>query len=441
MVKIERPLVKKLFHSKTVQGCLAGVLSGMLLDLAIFVPIVWAQWVAFIAIAPVLWAVVRIESYHLRYVVGLVFFGAWILPATYWYYSFMPVWLAFLASVGFVTLIANVFQLPNLLRAKKPGLVLSIIILSWALLTYARMNLPVMQDWWIPHLGYAVWQSAGVMQIARWAGEYGVEFVVLACNAGLAYLILKNKKKLAVAGALIVVGLSMLANYAVLSHQPANGVPHIVSLQALQVNGVDQDVTAKDIILLKSVTANAIKQFKDSSKPTLVVWPENALSPTDEPDLRDFAAKNNIYLVYNALYPNGKANPFKVVVLLGQDGYKLLTNYKQHAAPGEYITEDTRFTKAKIDGLVVSADVCYDLHYPDSSQRISGSDLVAVPIDDASFAPLQRVFHSADVVFRAIENNTNIVTSSTNGPTFFVNKNGVIDAGSLSYGVDGVLSR
>ena len=91
-----------------------------------------------------------------------------MLPTSYWYFNFMPIWLAALSS-AFFTLIANVFQISNLVKKKSIISDFAIIIVSWLALTFLRINLPITEDWWIPHLAYTQWQNISVLQIANLA--------------------------------------------------------------------------------------------------------------------------------------------------------------------------------------------------------------------------------------------------------------------------------
>jgi len=75
----------------------------------------------------------------------------------------------------------------------------------------------------------------------------------------------------------------------------------------------------------------------------------------------------------------------------------------------------------------VVTDICYDLHYPDIRERIDGDDLLLAPVDDDRFGSFFPYLHAADTVFRAVENDINIITASTNGPTFYVNRHGVVE--------------
>ena len=78
------------------------------------------------------------------------------------------------------------------------------------------------------------------------------------------------------------------------------------------------------------------------------------------------------------------------------------------------------------------------MHYPDIIPRLKSADMAFVPMNDALFGYLQKQFHLADIALRAVQSNTTIVTSSTNGPTAIVLPNGSVYS-KLPYDRNGVL--
>ncbi len=408
-------------------------LCGLVLALIIFFPIWWLQLLAFVCIAPV-FLVVRAIPVRLLYVAGLLFFGAWLLPTTYWYYSFMTTPVAIASSVGFVALMANIFWLFSLAKLKKMpyAIVMLIVITIWTAFTYVRLHIPVLEDWWIPHLGYAVWQNSGVLQIGQFGGEAAVIFTVLLSNLLIALAVLSHKKAAAIAVPAAIIGLVVVANV-VIWQQSTPITTRVIAVQQAILGGVDSQATANDIEKL----ANATSQQTPSSG-DIAVWPENAIPNDLQPVVADKANQLNIFIVAHFVEEQGD-DRFKKVTIFDPEGNVVLENYKVHIAPDE--TGDSRYTAAKviIDGTVTTAYVCYDMHYPDSVERIGDAKLVLVPIDDATYGNLQKTFHAADLAMRAVQSNANIVSAATDGPTIYVNQNGVMES-SLKFDEDGVLN-
>ena len=66
------------------------------------------------------------------------------------------------------------------------------------------------------------------------------------------------------------------------------------------------------------------------------------------------------------------------------------------------------------------------MHYPDIVERLKGSDVAYIPLDDAEYGYLQKQFHAADSVIHARQAQTAVVLAGTDGPTMIINSNGII---------------
>lgn len=409
--------------TKTYKLASIPIISGLLIAIATFSSWWFVQLIAFVALAP-LFVVMKLVNPKHYYFFGLLFFAAWLLPTTCWYYNFMPWWLAVLASVGFVTLIANVFHLFSLSVSKKVSypVALVCVIVAWVAFTWLRIRLPVSEDWWIPHLGYAAWHNSGVLQTAHFGGEVTVEAVVLLANAAIALAYIYGNKYRSAIVSLAIICIVSASNLLILSRSSAP-LPNVISLQQMTTGGVDVPATNVDITLLIKNSAEALKQAP-SNKPTVVVWPENSIPVELQEQIKQFASSARIFIVYHTV-EKVSDKTYKKVVVLDDSGKELLRNYKQHIAPGEIGDSNHSDNSAQINDWLVTTYACYDMHYPDSVRRIGNADIVFVPINDAAFGTLQRNFHAADLAFRAVQTNATIVSSSTNGPTVYIDEWGV----------------
>jgi apolipoprotein N-acyltransferase len=84
------------------QWRVVALASGLAVSLLSFVPNIFIQSTVLVIFVPFFLSVMKLPKKQ-AYTAGLIFFAAWILPTTYWYYGFMPWWLAVLASVGYQT--------------------------------------------------------------------------------------------------------------------------------------------------------------------------------------------------------------------------------------------------------------------------------------------------------------------------------------------------
>jgi len=404
------------------------VVSGALFNISFFIHNIYAQIFALFAIAPVFYAISRLKGIK-RYLGGLIFFGIWIIPTCYWYFLIFPWWAALLRLTIF-TLMANVFFIPLIIKKRNILLDIAVTIVLWVAIIAARIELPFTEDWWIPHIAYTQWLNPLIVQIAGFAGIYGIIFIILLINAAIAYLLIKKKYIPASIVAIVIIAVCLTGN-SLFQNTIGQGDKDIalLAVQSVPSKGFhSENATIEDIENLKSLTSGALKDVKrEENNIIIAIWPENMVKTSEDENISQFVEENNIYLVYNRAEPNDYELPFNTAVLLSGNGEVILTNYKKHIAPGEEITSSNEFSSVLVHDIKVVTDICYDLHYPDIRERINGDDLLLAPVDDDRFGSFFPYLHAADTVFRAVENDINIITASTNGPTFYVNRYGVVE--------------
>lgn len=405
------------------RGALIGAASGLVLAAATFCPHWSGQLLAPLALAPVFWLLARVRARH-AYAVGACFALAWLVPTTYWYYSFMPVGVAVGASIGWALLQANLFHLAALRdRIGVPGVWLAFSA-AWVVLTWARMRLPVTEDWWIPHLGYGVWRNPGLVWLGGFGGEAALEGAVLLGGAVVAWALLRSSAR-AAALAFGGVALAVVCLDAVAWNLPARPIPPALALQQMTRGGVDAPATEEDVDSLMAATLAAAGAAP--AQGTTVVWPENSVPASAHARIAAFASDNGVNIVYHTAEADGGAVYKKTVVIDASTGREALSNYKKHLAPDEEVGEprDTSNT-ADLSGHRATSYICYDLHYPDAVKRLRGAQVAYVPLDDAAYGYLQKQFHAADIALHAAQAGTAVVVAATDGPTMAVNSNGVV---------------
>lgn len=415
-------------------------LSGFLLNIPFFVPHIITEIFAFFIIAPAFYSITKLDNMK-RYSGGALFFGAWMIPTSYWYFNFMPIWLAVL-SLSYFTLIANVFYISSFIRNKNIIGDFAIIIVTWLSLTYLRINLPITEDWWIPHLAYTQWQNISVLQIANLLGIYGIIFLILIINAILAYFWIKGKRSTSIIFVLLIIFIFLSGNFLIIKCSEGKGEQPVslIAIQSSPKNGYLSSADLNDIKNLKQLTQTALEKIQNkSSKTIFVLWPENMITEESTEDLMNFAKENNIFLIFNRAEKTDTA-PLNSVVMINNKGKMILKNYKIHKAPNEVISiSESINNHIVINGLKITSSICYDLHYADLHERAFGNNLIFAPVDDDRFGRFMPYLHARDVIFRAIENRINILTASTNGPTLYVNKFGIIEKGPLEIYYEGYL--
>jgi apolipoprotein N-acyltransferase len=329
---------------RTLVPYAVAVLSGGFIALATLVDVWWLQALSFVAIAPAL--VMGFKSKR-PYNIGLAFFAGWVLPTTLWFYSFMNPFVAVAASVGWVFLLANLFWIFSIKKLPLWSKLLMFCII-WAGWTFVRLRLPVVEDWWLPHLGYAVWRNAGVLQLAQFGGEMVVEFVILLANSAIALLWASSKRKSAVVVGIVSVTLALGANF-LTARLPEQDFSGIVAVQS-----------TGDFEQIKAETEQALHQ--DAAT---VIWPENHLSNDDAAKAVDFAKTAKINLVINTTDDENH----NVVEIYNANGERVLQNLKYHIAPDEY--HESGWSNNASDDL--TAFICYDVHYTDIVSRVGNT--------------------------------------------------------------------
>ena len=413
-------------------------LSGALLNIPFFVHEIWADFLAFFLIIPVFVAVTKVPK-NKKYLAGLLFFSVWLIPTSLWYFYFMNPWEACL-KLTFFFLMANIFVVPNILKKKNIILEFGLIIFTWTAITFLRINLPFTEDWWIPHIAYTQWQNLSILQLANFTGIFGIIFAILFLNAFLAYLWIKKKKYLVIISIIFLIATFSFGNYYIKNISNFNKIPFtLIGIQSSPENGFYANANKNDIYKLQQLTQNALSEISNKDRKIIVLWPENMLQEKHSKILQNFAKENNIYIIFNRAEKTNQGL-FNTVIMIEPSGEEILKNYKMHSAPSEKIQVKSNIHNSiKIDKLKITSDICYDLHYSDISKRIQNSDLLFAPVDDDRFGNFMPYLHASDTIFRAIENRVNIFTASTNAPTMFVDKYGVIKKGPLKAYNEGYL--
>lgn len=399
------------------------LLSGVLLNISFFVHNFYGQIFSFFALIPVFYVLPKIEK-EKSYLYGLVFFGSWLIPTSVWYFNVFPWWLAIL-SMTFFTLMAVIFQVSSIF--KNVYLKYFSFIFVWILISVLRYNLPITQNWWIPDLYYLLSFHPFILQIIKYFSIFSLIFLILASNSIIGFLLYKKNYKLFFACFVFVLTFIFVSNKIFITQNNAEIKKNIslIALQNLTSGGIDVHATSFDVSSMLNKTKNIINS-NNLNKNIFVLWPENKISEPDYYLIQDFAKNEKINLIFNSKEKIGN-NFLNTIVFVGSDGEIKFKNYKKHIAPGEdgFVSYDSK-SGYNFNDIKITSGICYDFHYFDISEKLKNNDLAFVAVNDAAFGSNMPYFHLADIVFRAIENDISILSSSTNAPTFFVDKNGII---------------
>ncbi len=373
---------------------LPALFSAGLLWLCYF-PVAWG-WLAWIALVPFL-CLVRAEGrarniYWSAWAGGLAFFWPvlqWMRVADYRMYG---TW-AMLATYCALYMPAAIYLLRKLDRGTSFPLVITVPVV-WTALEFLRSFLLTGFAWYF--LGHTQHAVLPMIQIADFAGAYGVTFLVAAANAWIFELLfsqdwfrsffkLSNEKKLpaqpffpenrklAMRGLVLIVGIvaTVVYGYWRLDQEDFTAGPRVALLQSnlpQQLrNDADKNVPGAGLDILKHLEELCRDiALKQEPRPDLIVWPETSfpkawvevsprLPPQKIPEnwvtegawihekvslFAQKSMKTNLLLGVNSFILNeqGKQEQYNSALLVKGDGDWSQRYDKIHRVPfGEYV--------------------------------------------------------------------------------------------------------
>jgi len=330
-----------------------SALSGLLL--AASFPSLGYSFLAWFALVPLLFALrdqtVR-TGLWLSGSFGLVFFCCtvyWVTNSVH-FYGHVPLLPASLITLLLCVILA-LFIVPFggalvHIRATHPRLLFLAAPALWVTLEYARTHLFSGFPWAL--LGYSQYRSLPVIQIADLLGVYGISFLIVLVNIGIAEVLADRKRYRPLLAAAIMTAVVIGYGYYRLNAPEGAGSIRIAVVQGNieQDKKWDPSYQGEVIATYKRLTLRALEQ-----RPDLVIWPETATpfyfggSGDNEKwtgDLRQFVRTMNTPLLFgSATY---EVKPGRVIdlrnsaFLLDRDGATSAVYHKMHLVPyGEYI--------------------------------------------------------------------------------------------------------
>jgi apolipoprotein N-acyltransferase len=446
-----------------------SALSGLLL--AASFPSLGYSFLAWFALVPLLFALrdqtVR-TGLWLSGSFGLVFFCGtvyWVTNSVH-FYGHVPLLPASLITLLLCVILA-LFIVPFggalvHIRATHSRLLFLAAPALWVTLEYARTHLFSGFPWAL--LGYSQYRSLPVIQIADLFGVYGISFLIVLVNIGIAEVLADRKRYFPLLAAAIMTAVVVGYGYYRLNAPESAGSIRIAVVQGNieQDKKWDPSYQGEVVATYKRLTLKALEQ-----RPDLVVWPETATpfyfggSGDNEKwtnDLRQFVRIMNTSLLFgSATY---EVKPARVIdlrnsaFLLDRDGATSAVYNKMHLVPyGEYIPmkkilffveklvqaigdfqTGTEYTVMKVrppagNAVALSTVICYEIIFPDLVRRFvnNGATVMTTITNDAWFgrtgAPYQ---HFSMAVLRAVENHVPIARAANTGISGFIDAKGRI---------------
>lgn len=345
----------------------------------------------------------------------------------------------------------------------------------WTSLELARAHFMTGFPW--ANLGYSQFLYLPVIQVAEFAGVYGVSFLIIFVNATLAGLIhemqqIEEKRILRAftSSKTLIMLLVLAGNLAFgmirmgqIDKQLRTSTP---TVKVALIQGNIPQEKKWDNAYKDEIFENYLEMTREAllNKPDVVIWPESAtpfLFIRDQHysrKLLDFVSQERFFLLFGGDYLKVERENYRVfnsAFLLSPEG-KVLGRYdKNHLVPfGEYVplknllffvnkmvVGDLDYSAGKelnvlrIPKGLFGVQICYEVIFPELSRILAqkGAQFIAVVTNDAWFGPSSAPYqHFSMVVFRAIETRLPFVRAANTGISGSIDQMGrILSASSI----------
>lgn len=454
-----------------------SITSGALFALAF--PNAAIGWLAFIALAPLLVAVVRANSTRESFFLG------WVAQTTAWlimvpwvvrvmsHYGGLPYFLGvllFVAMAAILGLYGGLFAF--VVRRLKLGIAFLpwlLVPLTWAAIEFARTYLLSGFPWNL--IATSIVDYTALIQIDRFGGPYFVGALVVFPSAVVAWWITQKPAQIAkvlVGGSLGILALVWWGTGLVASKLIArpNATPGVIA--ALLQPNISQEMRWDDenvLAIYQKMIAMTERAADNGAK--VVVWPESTvpLSYTQTAFYREsieqLSRNRNIDIILGSVATDpAKPNRLWNSAFLVSSGITIGHYDKIRLVPfGEYVplrrvlffaeklvraVGEFEFgsNETPLGGLLkYGPAICYEIVYPQitRTQIRNGADVLVTITNDAWYdgtsAPAQ---HLAQARLRAVEGDRYLLRSATTGISAYIDPTGRV-LESIPMGRDGII--
>lgn len=424
------------------------------------------SFLAWIALVPLLWAVVQRPSPWPALILGWAAGTAFFYGSCSWlsysmiHYGGLSTVLAYSLVllptfvVGFFT---GLFALLLALAVKKWGhLALLLAPVFWVAVEWLRLIITG-QLW--NALGYSQAFHPAFIQPAKWGGVYAVSFLIVTVNTAILFVLLKRTLRALTLAALVVVlvGCVNVVSSLQTTYDSTAGDSsvHVVALQPnVPMELVKSDEQMTELLERHwSMTTNALKSLPNDNSPRFVIWPESPMNFTYAADLAfqqqlaTFTKQNRTSLLFNSLEPTLDHGFYNSALLINEEG-RLISQYdKIRLMPfGEYVplpqwlpgaslitgivgdfTPGEKYTLMPFGNERAGTFICIESAYPWIARRLTneGANVLINISNDGYLGPTAVMRqHLANVIFRAVENGRPVLRVTNTGITARIEETG-----------------
>ena len=449
-----------------------SVTSGVLLVLSF--PRVGHSAFAWVALVPLLLAVVRARSVAKGFAYGLIAGGVYFAGTIYWIPRVMNeygglsgtlAWVVHLLLVAVLALFVAAFGAGLALVARRHGpAALHSAAALWVTTELARIHLFTGFPWVL--LGYSQTPVLPIAQLASVAGVLGLSALVVLVNATLAYAVAVGGVRCTrVVAATVAIVLATLGFGAWRLHDDGLRAAG-TSLRAAVVQGNIAQHDKWNPVLRDDIVDAYLDLTRAAATggARLVVWPEAATpfafqnDPLRADAIRQVARAAGTHLLLGTTDVRHEGVPryYNAAVMVDAAGETAGIYHKHHLVPfGEYVplrrllffvsplVESVGDFSAgpgprtlSMDGEPVGAAICYEIIYPGLVRGFvtRGSRLLVTITNDAWYGPTAAPYqHFQQASMRAIELGRYLVRAANTGISGFVDPYGRVMASTPLY--------
>lgn len=451
---------------------LAG-LSAVLLVLSF--PNFELWWLAWIGLAPLLFAIATTSRKRTAFVLGLIwgvifFYGTcWWLTYSMIHFAGVAPWVAYLLlllPVVFVSVFpavacACIARVVNRFGTSAlPGAPLVWIAFDW--LRQAVTGL----DW--NALGYSQAFHPSFIRPATWGGVYAVTFLIVLTNGAITHAFIRRTPRH------IIISLMLLVLVALILIVPKLRAPSEIrpltyslhSIVAIQANVPmsDMDDSAMRQLLnrhlelstqgLASITEREHIR-PEVERARLLIWPESPMnfSYSRDPQLQaligSLARTHRTSVLLNSLEPAPNGGSYNSAILINEQGQKIAQYDKIRLMPfGEYVplprwlpgsgsvrsivgefTPGSSHTLMPLGAFRAGVFICIEAAHADVARAFTnaGADVLINISNDGYLGPTAVMRqHLANAVFRAVENDRDIIRVTNSGISAYIDATGSV---------------
>ena len=428
--------------------------------------------IAWIALVPLLVALSKVDNWKSAFIVGYIsgfLFFAGLLVAIALLYPYANI---FVTLLGYILLVAytavyfGVFAVILRHLPWKSGILYATVAATlWVSLEWVRGWLLTGFPW--GYLGYTQWNNPIGIQIASITGVYGVSFLIIFLNAGIASIIIRKnewKRELTTVGIPILLTIVCIG-YGVLvinRNEPTSKTEVKVALIPGNIPQIEKWNPNKFPDIFRKYVRLTIEASKEN--PDLIIWPETTVR--GQILTGEWTTYHNVFLqmlnsigdtpmLIGATDPDVLGDVYNRVVSVSSDGEILGKYAKMHLVPfGEYVPlgnflpnfiqflpfepgKSVRILpitkpgegKDKKDSVKVGTSICFESAFPNHFRKFvkKGANVMGILTNDAWFVKTAfPELHLAMAPFRAVENRRNVFRCANGGYTCIIDKFGRI---------------